>query len=202
MKKITLLLMVLCIACLSFCAMAESAEAPVQEAAAEEAATPTLHDVRYYFEHRLLPSMYYDDPEKLLDTLRDPGAFDIWLWLTEQVGMDVTYQEENFRFRELNREDGIYMLIQELPKPEDTPLCSRLYFCYQAETKTAWYYTIEYDNFFGESYFLCAWTQDGNHLDFGTCPTVDSTAENYEDQLAAEADLVAQSILGSASDAK
>lgn len=202
MKKLLMLLLALCLAAGSLCAVAETAEAPAQEAetaqeaeAAQEAQPLTLHNVRYYFEHQFLGPMFFDDPELMLETLRNPGIFDIWTWLTGQLSFDLTYQESDFSFRELDL-NGIHMLVQEMPKPEDTPLCARIYFCYQPETKGAWYYTVEYDNFFGESYFLCEWTQDGNHMDYGVCPTVDPAADNYEEALAAEAELVAQSILG------
>ena len=199
MKKALLLLLIVSLASVPFFAVAETAEAPAQEAETAqeaEAQTPTLKDVRYYFEHQFLPPMYFDDPERLLETLRDPGIFDIWSWLTGQIGIDVIYQASDFSFREMDREDGIYMLIQEMPKPEETPQCSRVYFCYQKETKTARYFTVEYDNFFGDSYFLCEWTQDGNHMNYGVCNTVDPAADDYEEALAAEADLVAQIVLG------
>ena len=65
MKKWIALLLALCLL-LPCTALGETAA----EEAAEEAAEITPHDIRYYFEHRLLPSELYENTDQLTEYLR------------------------------------------------------------------------------------------------------------------------------------
>lgn len=214
MKKLLAILLTLCLL-LPACALAETETAvtetetaETETAAAETAETEaeqqiTLHDIRYYFEHRLNRDYFFSGAGDWIDTLKEAGPFDFWSWLTDQIGFDVTFSEADFGFRELER-DGIRMAVLEMPKAEQVPDCCRIWMCVEPATGKAWYYTVEYDNFMGEAWYLCEWVKTGdgdndwNHMDYGPFAAADSSAEDYEAQLEAEAGLIADSIRGTA----
>ena len=189
MKKWIAMILTLCML-LPFAALGEAVtKEPAEEApaeAAEEVKETTLHDVRYYFEHRMLPQMFFDMPEAIILYLQEGKAFDLWKSLTDNIGFPLTFTEDQFTVRGYLQEDGSTLLQLELPKPEDTPLCYRVYF-YRSAAGTDHYFTIEYDDFFGEAAYLCAWTAEGNHLNFGTIDILDPEDPDYEAKLAEEA---------------
>ncbi len=189
MKKLLMILLALCLALPAVCL----AEAGETETEGGEEGELTLHNVRYYFEHVLGRSYFFDDPSGWMDILRNPGPYDFWKWVTEQLSFDTTYIEEDFNVRELEK-DGIRMIIVEMPEPEENLDCARIWHCLEPETGNAWYYTVEYNNYFGEAFFLCEWKADGNHMDYGVFEAADPAEEDYEAQLEAEADLILQHI--------
>ena len=195
MKKLFALLLALCllVPCFAFGEAAES----------EAEAQLTLHDVRYYFEHRLNREYFFTYTEGWFDTFREKGPYDFWKWFTDQIPFDAPYTESDFGVRETDR-DGIHMMLLEMPKPEQTPDCSRIWMCFEKETGKAWYYTVEYDNFMGEAWFLCEWVKTGEgddswtHMDYGAVDAVTASAEDYEARLEEEADMIAGMIRGNA----
>ena len=166
MKKWIALLLALCLL-IPCAALGESTQAE-EETVTEEAAEITPHQVRYYFEHRLLPQLLYEDPDQLLGFLNDNGIYTLWYNFTQNNGFDVIYAADDFDQALYQADNGTWYMQVFLPKPEDMPLCCRVYLCWNPDTDQKGYYTIEYDNYFGDAWFLCGWTEDGVHMDFGT----------------------------------
>lgn len=182
MKKWIALLLALCL--LLPCAVLGETAA---EETAEEMVEITPHDIRYYFEHRLLPSELYENTEQLIGFLRQNGIYALWANFTGNNGFNVVYPEDAFGMAEFPQEDGTNVMMLSLPKPEDSPLCSRVYLCWNPETGKAGYYTVELDSFFGEAWYLCSWSADGNHLDYGAINALpDPEDPGYADALQAE----------------
>ena len=153
--------------------------------------TPSLHSVRYYFEHQLLPQLLYADPEVLITFLEREGTFELWNRYTEQYGLEAYYTADVFGEELVTTDDGILMMVVKMPAPEETPLCSRIYLCLDKNTGKAGCYTVEYDNFMGEAWFLCGWTMEGNHMNFGTIPALpDPESPDYAEALRAEREQV------------
>lgn len=188
MKKWIALLLVLCLF-LPGAAICEAATETTETA--EEAAQPTAHEIRYYFEHRLLPQFLYEDPATILNYLDAKGVFALWSSFTQNNGLDLIYSQEDFAQALIQKDDGTSMMLVFLPRPEDTPLCSRVYLCWNPETDKKGYYTVEYDNFFGESWFLCGWSEEGTHLNFGGADALpDPDDPGYQAALDAETDTI------------
>ncbi len=188
MKKWIALLVALCLLlpCAAFCETAA-------EETAEEAAEITPHEIRYYFEHRLLPSELYENTDQLTEYLRKNGAYVLWANFTGNNGFDVVYPEDAFGTAEFPQDDGTNVMMLSLPKPEESPLCSRVYLCWNPETGKTGYYTVELDNFFGEAWYLCSWTADGVHMDYGAInPLPDPEDPGYADALQEEIGTVLQ----------
>ena len=186
MKRwIALLLMICLLPCAALCG-----EAAAAAEAAEKEESPTLHDARYYFEHRMLPDYFYNNRDALVSYLRRNGVFTLWERFCQNNGLDPTYEEDRFGVREFPQEDGTEVMILTLPKPEDMTLCCRIYLCWNPETGTAGYYTVEYDNLLGETWFLCGWTANGTHMNYSIVSAV-TDPEDPEYEAALEKELKA-----------
>ena len=171
-KRWIVLFLALCLL-LPCAALGETAaEVPAAEEA-EEAAPPTPYAVRYFFEHKLLPQLLYEeDPQQFLGYLNENGVFALWSSFTQTNGFDVIYTQEDFAQNLYMEEDGSWIMLVNLPKPEEAPLCSRVYLCWNPTTDRKGYYTVEYDNFMGEAWFLCGWNEDGTHRTYGGAAVV------------------------------
>ena len=188
MKKLFALLLALTLlASLAVPALAEAATE-------EEASGVTLARMRYYFEHNVLPRYFHDDPANMLSVMKDVGAYRLWASLADENGVDYPYQEEDFNLR-WYEPDGVTVLLIEMPRPETSPDCFRIYMVYDPAAGSAGYYTVEYDNFMGETAFLCGWTADMTHMNYGGGDILDPAADDYEAALEAEVLQVA-SMLG------
>ena len=56
------------------------------------------------------------------------------------------------------------MVRVTMPKPEESPLCTRLYFCYNPLFGKIRYFTIEKGMVCD---MLCEWSDDGAHMNYG-----------------------------------
>ena len=183
MKKWVSLLLMLCV--LLSVALGEESVAVTETAEEEESIS--LTDVRYYFEHRLLPHDLYENADRLIPFLQQNGVAALWTNFTLNNDLDPVYTKDQFGTREFPQADGTTILLLTLPMPEVTPLCCRVYLCWNEQTGKAAYYTVEYDDNFGEKWFLCGWSQDGTHLNYGVIDTIqDCNDPEYENALAAE----------------
>ena len=186
MKRILLLLLLLTTALCACTATAE--EAPAADTEAEEL---TLFDVRYYFEHRLLPQRFYKAPEDTMESLRDSGLYDLWCSYATENDFLSTYQEKDFSTRDMSQDSGMKILMLEMPRPEDTLLCYRIYLCVDPASGTAAYSTAEYDEYEGyydEGCLICGWNPDGTHQFFTEGRILpDEPDSGYESGLAEEA---------------
>ncbi len=162
----------------------------VEEALADEPWTP--QQIRYHFEHSMLPRYFYELPENMLDVIADPGIYALWDSVTNENGVDPTYPEEEYIAHWYIAEDDTVIAQVEMPEPEETPLCYRVYFVYNPETGFTGYYTAEYDNFFEESNIICSWDEDMNHSVLADGEVLDKNSSSYKEDLQAEAELVAE----------
>ena len=195
MKKWIALLLAFCLL-LPGAALCEEAAAPAESA--EEAQGPALEDIRYYFEHQLLPDLFYEDPGKVLGYLQNNPLFALWQSLCESIPFDVTYPEDAFGALFVLGDDVQVLARLDLPRPEATPQCSRIYLYWNQETGSAGYYTVEYDNFLEESEFLCGWTKDHEHTSYASGAMLNPESPDYAEQLALETGRVMELALGDA----
>lgn len=169
------------------------AKAEDAEGAADAADTAvTLKQARYYFEHNALPRYFYEDPANMLDVLGRVGVYRLWCSLADENGVDYPYQAEDFTENRYVTDGGATLLQIVMPKPEDKPLCFRIYLAYDPETGKAGYYTAEYENLLGDDCFICGWTEAHDHVNFGGAAPLDSTAADYDAALLAEAEEIAK----------
>ncbi len=183
MKRIFVLMLALCLAILPCAVQAEGN-------AQEDADTGWMHDARYFFEHKMIPPLFYEDPEALIEFMRNDGPFTLWTRFSEKNGLDPVYSAEDFGVRDFSQEGGLEMVMISMPTPPDSPLCFRIYLCYDPATKSAGVFTLEYDNFLGDSCFTCGWSKSGDHLNFGGGRLLNKNSADYEAGLAEEAESI------------
>ena len=138
---------------------------------------------RYLVEHRLLPSALYSAGEGLLVEITEGAEgllMDAYGYAEENVE-DYTcpYTAEDFDTEvnviDLNGDMG-YVVRVDMPKPEVSPLCRAVYFCFDQRTDQCAYFTSELTP--DGRYALCSWDAEGNHTNYGaTDATLDDETE-------------------------
>ena len=162
---------------------------PEPEPSADDSAGTgvTLEQARYHFEHNALPRYFYDDPVNVMDVLSRNGVFRLWQAFADENGVAYPYTAEDCHEVLFNADDGATVLLITLPRPEANTLCFRIYMVYRPSDGTAGYYTVEYDSFLGEAAFLCGWTADHAHMNYGGAQIIDGAVTGNEPELLAEA---------------
>lgn len=192
MKKRIALLLAFCflLPCAGLCEEPASVTNTAEESD-EENPAPALYQVRKSFEESLLPQLFYEDLDLFLDHIERDGIFDLWTSYTESGGFDVVYHKDEFSQTQIQKEDGTRIMLVTLPVPEDTSLCSRMYFCLNQNDGKKGCFTVEYDNLFDAQWFLCGWTADGVHMSYSTAAALPDPADpGYQAALDAEIDAV------------
>lgn len=161
------------------------------DAATEETQVVTLEKMRYHFEHSALPRFFYEDPANMLDVLKANGIYRLWQALADENGVEYPYQESDYALAWYDLENGATELQITMPAPDANLLCYRVYMIYNPDTGAAGYFTIEYDNFMDETAFLCGWTADMTHMNYGGAEILDPSADDFQAKLDAEAQQVA-----------
>ena len=167
-------------------AAGEAAEVP-----GEAKSTHTLSEVRYFFEHNLMPRYFHEVPEDMLDTIRARGLYVLWESITTENGVDPTYPAGDFVTHWYTAVDGTTLAQIEMPGPEENLQCFRIYMVYDPATRNTGYYTVEYDNFLEETSFICGWTAEGDHVNYSGAPILERGGDGYEEALQAEAAQIA-----------
>lgn len=139
------------------------------------------HDVRYAFEHRILPQWFFEEKSRFVGLfLSDKHMlFRVINDIFKKEKIDNPYEDDNFKIEASRITEDIMMLIFTFPKPEEEPLCYCSYLFFDKEFEKLSYFCIEKGNPEGDNYpFVCSWTSDGSHLNHGNC-----TFEDHNDLL-------------------
>ena len=168
---------------------ADAPEDPAQDAAASDGMT--LARARYHFEQSALPRYFYDDPANMLRVLEESGAYRLWCSLADENGVEYPYQAGDYAEHVYTTGDGATVMQIEMPRPEETPQCYRVYMVYAPATGDAAYYTVEYDGLLGESALLCGRSKALEHTVYDGAAVLDRADAGYGEALLAEAQQVA-----------
>lgn len=76
------------------------------------------------------------------------------------------YQPEDFNVGLYQMENGWFMAVVDMPRPELQPQCSRVFVLFSDEFKDVHYFTAEWGG--DREFFLCRWSDKGDHENFGT----------------------------------
>lgn len=139
------------------------------------------HGVRYQFEHRMLPSLFFEQKEQFIGhTMQDKDSL---FRMIDEIFNDVEipnpYHTDDFSIEVARISKEVLMMKIIFPEPEEEPLCYCSYLFFDEKFEKLGYYCIEKGNKESESCpFVGSWTPDGLHLSHGHC-----TFENYNDFL-------------------
>ena len=134
-----------------------------------------LVQVRYEFEHSVLPRYFYTNRAmSIWHLLGNPGKFMVEAYRQCCKAADcepASYAESDFSENHFSIEkDGDTVLIVRLllPQPTDIPLCRAILLCYERDSDRQMYFTSELSE--TGTFFLCSWSEDGVHVNHGPAP--------------------------------
>ena len=152
----------------------------------------TPQQVRYSFEHSMMPRYFYDRPTAMLDAIYKNGFYPLWNVVCTENKVNPTYPEKDYIMHWYYTDENAELVQIELPDPDSPTLCYRIYFVYGPGENDATYYTLESDDFEPDTTFLCTWDKDRNHKIINTFPNLDKTSSGYQDKLKEEAEMIAR----------
>ena len=135
------------------------------------------HDVRYLFEHKLLPGWFFKDGEQFIGAVINDKhiLFRIISGVFKDEKVDNPYSDEDFRVTGSKIKEDLTMLKFTFPEPEEEPLCYCSYLFFDKEFQKISYFCIEKGNELSDDMpFVCSWTEDGTHLNHGNCTFEDN----------------------------
>ena len=159
---------------------------------AESADQPPLTDVRCYFEHSLLPRVFYSDPLTMIGGMNDDSIFKSWMRIATDFGYADSYSESDYKVIKLRGgNDDLIMAMVILPAPTEAPECYRLYLCYDLTAETGFYFTNEYEEDMEGWGLVGLWTpEEEHHFVYLLHPLDVSSEETFSDSLQSEIDQI------------
>jgi hypothetical protein len=154
----SLLIALSLIGSLSFLPHFALADAPANPGQKE----PTAQERVYHFEHKLLPAWVHKSEGAFYADLAQGDTKRLTEAATEIIGKDFA---DGIKIRKIEKPDGVLITF---PKPKEAPEC---FFAAVLKDGSEYHYvTLELgENILddGAKTFLCEWSSEGSHLDFG-----------------------------------
>lgn len=133
--------------------------------------TMNQYEIRYLFEHRLLPRCFFENQLQFIGALlKDKEIlFRIIDDLFHQEGLKNPYTPDLFDVSAVGSMEQMAIKIS-FPEPENEPLCYCSYLFFDKTFEKVSYFCIEKGNSEGQMHpFVCSWTPEGAHLNHGHC---------------------------------
>ncbi len=130
------------------------------------------HTIRYMFEHRLLPEWFFEDKEQIvLPLLKDKGIlFEVIDEIFRKEKVENPYSPEQFEVEPSKLTEEVFVVKIIYPEPEEEPLCYRSYLFFDLAFEKTAFFCIEKGGSLSDALpFVCAWTKDGAHKNYGNC---------------------------------
>ncbi len=135
----------------------------LEEPASSTQQGPTPHQRAYYFEHKLLPLWVHKTNGAFFDDLQHGEIQKLTEAATQIAGKDFA---GGIHVRKISELTDTVLIV--FPAPRETPEC---FFAAVQKTGAQYrYFTLESGEDIlsnGTKSFLCEWSGDGRHLDFG-----------------------------------
>ncbi len=130
------------------------------------------NEIRYLFEHGLLPRWFFEEPKDFVNTLlTEPSElFENLNRMFEWEMVENPYSMEDFQVEQITLEGDTRGLKLTFPEPEEAPFCYNSYAFYDEKFEKIAYFCIEKKR--GEDSteaFVCQWTKDEKHINHGIC---------------------------------
>lgn len=134
-------------------------------------------ETRYYVEHRMIPYSLFGAARRFIPLLMEQqGQLLIEMYHgmnQDDQNYQCPYQPDEFSVQAYNMfayDDAMNYCIYkiDMPKPDVSPLCFRVYIGLSIEQRKVAYYTVERDPD-GLS-IICGWDNNGGHLNYGLSP--------------------------------
>lgn len=132
------------------------------------------HEIRYFFEHKLLPKWFFDEQMNFtISLLQDSSILykainDIYTG----EGVENPYTSDMFKTEGGRISEDVFLLKITFPEPEEQPLCYCQYLFFDEKFEKVSFFTIERGIRIetGETVpFVCSWEADETHNNHGIC---------------------------------
>lgn len=135
------------------------------------------HQIRYMFEHKLLPHWFFENKDQFVGTILGDKAvlYRIISDIFQKEKVENPYSQEQFDMEAAKVTEDVMMMKLIFPEPEDETLCYCSYLFFDKAFEKLSYFCIERGNSEGGmAPFVCSWGEDGMHSNYGNC--------SFEDQ--------------------
>ncbi len=132
----------------------------------------TLHDILYYYEHKLLPASLYEYKSDFVAILlkQKEVLYKVLNNIFHEERVENPYTENDFKLDVLQANDSLLVIKITFPEPIDAPLCYCSYLFIDRALENLNYFCVEKAaGICGEQKYLCSWTADGAHANYGSC---------------------------------
>ena len=145
-------------------------EGSIMDRMAEIRPVSPTHPVRYYFEHKFIPNEIYKSGIRFMNVIveEDNILNKIFHDMLKEEGVEDPYPEVAVKVIPYKIE-SVLLAIIELPKPEEEPLCYEVYALFDLDRREGAYYCLEKGGYVDDQPFLCGWSKEGTHLNYGNC---------------------------------
>lgn len=135
------------------------------------------YEIRYMFEHQLLPQWFFEKKFNFIMVLLEDKEF---LYkassaIFEEFEVENPYSKEDFKVETAKMAEEVMVVKMIFPKPEKEPLCYSSYLFFDKEFKKVSYFCIERGDE-EKCPFVCSWEPNGEHNNYGNC-----TFKNHND---------------------
>jgi len=132
------------------------------------------YQIRYRFEHTLLPVRLLRNTGEFVKELKDSEnqralLFRMISGVFASEDVKNPYQEDQFDVTVLLENDELTGIRLGFPLPEKAPLCYCGFLLFDREFQHIAYFTVE-KGIDDDSAFLCKWTLQGEHMNYGRVP--------------------------------
>jgi len=130
-----------------------------------------MKNIRYYFEHQLLPQLFYEDKGRFIGKLiEEPEViFQILDVIYTKYEEENPYSEDAYAISFHQISDEAMAIELDYPEPELEPLCYRCYMIFDMNLKKTRFFTIERASDTLDEPFVCSWDEKGGHYTHGGC---------------------------------
>ena len=133
-----------------------------------------LEQIRYFFEHKLLPKWIAEDSEGIFisDLFKYQGQvlYGIMSKICKDENIALSYTPKDYSVTLTSLTEEKSFLTLTMPEPKRMLACRRVYILFTSDFSTRKYITIEKDTPFD---YICGWNMNNGqelHANYGPCP--------------------------------
>lgn len=140
----------------------------------EDFTMSTENRIRYYIEHILTRSWFFEEGEQFASFLGEQGHVypQMVRRIYEKNEVEFPYEDDDFAVRMIKVAEDIYCICIMMPEPEKETDCLYIMMFFDENFSRRAYFTIErgFSLFEGQQLtYCCEWKEDGEHLSYGQC---------------------------------
>ena len=138
----------------------------------------TLVELRYYFEHEVLPKYFFEDSEPFLSDILEVNyeeensdeniIYDLISEIAQEEDVALPYSTEQYKAEvfAMDKDKEEFVIRIRLPEPEEALLCAYIFMLFSMkDLSPIKFYTVELleKKWRKNIYCLCEWEQNGFH---------------------------------------